>query len=788
MSQNIFSGPNHAGSGNVSPTADPHLALVYESQREQFATAVPFIRTGVEQNERCIYCYHDNSREEVLAALNAGGVPVERALEDGRLTIVPAEEVYLEGGTFDRDRVTAMLDELAEETVESDEFERLRVTAENTWLADVDTPAETFFEYDAGANHVIDHDSFVGLCQFSRNHFDDHALANVLRTHQHVAFDDHYAHNAHYESPEEFRPSEGELDIGTTLQELRKQAELAQRAGSYRTVATEFADISESSEDLSKQAVIETAVDTLRRVLEASAAGFWLYDSMVGDLDLVTAATDASVQKSGQSLLAPLAEQAWDVFTDNELQVQRGNSTDSSVEHTVVVPVGDHGVLVVAGTRESATDRVVDIATVVSSQAAMSLHAVEREQDVRDRERTLEARTESLGRLTEINETVRRVTTGLVEARTVEAAAERVCDELVDGSLFRFAWLGEHDDVGGELEPTAWAGTGRGYLDSVPLNTQDSQSEPAVSAARDGELATTTDIVTQLHEEEWRQEALVRELRAAAAVPLVYDDVQYGVLAVYAGQSDALDDPVPEVISELGELVAYVFNAVDRKQSLLTDQTVQLTFEFRDSRSPIMRLAQEAGCELSLEATVPKSHQRTLGFFDVRGGNVDSLVDAAEDAVAVLDYRVVEADEDGGFVQLELQRPFLATVLADHGVVLRSMTADESAGRATVAFPDSTDVRSVVRAMTNAIPDAELVSKQEVSQPAPTDTYDGNPIEALTDRQGEILQTAHHAGYFEVPRQCDGESVADMLDITSPTFHQHRRLAINSILQSLLDD
>ena len=47
------------------PHANDHFALVYESQEEQFAAAIPFIRQGLERGERCLYISYENSREEV---------------------------------------------------------------------------------------------------------------------------------------------------------------------------------------------------------------------------------------------------------------------------------------------------------------------------------------------------------------------------------------------------------------------------------------------------------------------------------------------------------------------------------------------------------------------------------------------------------------------------------------------------------------------------------------------------------------------------------------------------
>ena len=76
-----------------------HLALVYETRKEQFDAVVPFVREGIERGERCLYIADENSREAVLAALRDGGVDVDGALESGALSVHSVGETYLKDGS-----------------------------------------------------------------------------------------------------------------------------------------------------------------------------------------------------------------------------------------------------------------------------------------------------------------------------------------------------------------------------------------------------------------------------------------------------------------------------------------------------------------------------------------------------------------------------------------------------------------------------------------------------------------------------------------------------------------
>jgi predicted DNA binding protein len=56
----------------------------------------------------------------------------------------------------------------------------------------------------------------------------------------------------------------------------------------------------------------------------------------------------------------------------------------------------------------------------------------------------------------------------------------------------------------------------------------------------------------------------------------------------------------------------------------------------------------------------------------------------------------------------------------------------------------------------------------------------------LTDRQREVLEVAYNRGFFAWPRGSTGGEVAQTLDISPPTFHQHIRKAVNRIVELAL--
>lgn len=58
----------------------------------------------------------------------------------------------------------------------------------------------------------------------------------------------------------------------------------------------------------------------------------------------------------------------------------------------------------------------------------------------------------------------------------------------------------------------------------------------------------------------------------------------------------------------------------------------------------------------------------------------------------------------------------------------------------------------------------------------------------LTERQREVLETAHEMGYFDHPKQANAAEVAAALDINGSTFAEHVSAAQSKLLESILEE
>lgn len=204
-----------------------HLCLIYETQAEQFAAIIPYIKAGLERREKCFYVADDNTAAAVTDALRAGGIDVDSALQSGALTILTKQETYLKDGRFDPDQMIGVLRD-ATDQAKREGYSALRATGEMTWNLGGDPGAERLMEYEAKLNYFVPANDVIAICQYNRRRFRPEVIMDVLHTHPIAIFGGAVCRNFYYTPPEEFlKPGQVSLRVSRLLHNIveREQAE-----------------------------------------------------------------------------------------------------------------------------------------------------------------------------------------------------------------------------------------------------------------------------------------------------------------------------------------------------------------------------------------------------------------------------------------------------------------------------------------------------------------------------------------------------------------------------------
>ncbi|WP_367175221.1 ATP-binding protein [Haloarcula rubripromontorii] len=183
--------------------------------------------------------------------------------------------------------------------------------------------------------------------------------------------------------------------------------------------------------------------------------------------------------------------------------------------------------------------------------------------------------TQRAAELERVRALVSSIDQALIRASSLSAIETRVCEIISNSEPYRFAWIGEHDPETDRIEPQACAGVEDEYLDTIVVTADDSPTGqgPAGRAVQNRRIATSQNIQDDPAFEVWREEALKRDYRSSAAVPLEYNDTLYGLLCVYSSRPSAFTEDEQELLAELGHSISHAMHSLKIRDELRTERT-----------------------------------------------------------------------------------------------------------------------------------------------------------------------------------------------------------------------
>lgn len=574
-------------------------------------------------------------------------------------------------------------------------------------------------------------------------------------------------------------------DIIALIPEARDITERKRRTDQLQQLNEIVQDLTDAD---TKEVVCQLAIEAATETLETPFAAVDLYDEATGALARC-AATETVEDLPPGTPFAPDHEAPWEAFVDGERAVFEAPA--DPLASSVVLPLGQHGVLITGSGTGGFTDSDMDAARIFAAHVEVALDSVDRERSLRERTQTLERRTERLERLNRLNDVIRGLTGALIDASSREDIERDVCEELTEAGPYQFAWIGSRDPVTDEIRPEAWGGAGEAYLEAVTVTVDErGDQDPAAQVVRSREASVIDETRTEPPLSTWRKEALSADFHSAIAVPLVYEDALYGVLNLYADESGIFDEVERNVITELGEIVGYAINAAERKQALLADRAIELDFRLQEPALELYAFVQEAGERLRLEGIVPADEGPSRLFFTLEGGSPEVARQFAADSPAFREFELVSEDpaEGEAFVfEAVLEGGIVVTVI-EHGAAPQEVIIEENEIQVVVELPSSRGVREFAEMFESKYDEATLVARRKRDRPIQTESgFREGLEELLTDQQLSAARTAYLSGYFEWPRENTGEDVADSLGVSQPTFNRHLRECQRKLFELLFD-
>lgn len=177
-------------------------------------------------------------------------------------------------------------------------------------------------------------------------------------------------------------------------------------------------------------------------------------------------------------------------------------------------------------------------------------------------------------------------------------------------------------------------------------------------------------------------------------------------------------------------------------------------------------------------AALPGGERTGVGLVKISAPSLSSVLREVDEYEAVPDVEVLEYMGENVLVQLETTHPVLLEPAQRSGIPLE-MPFTVQAGEVVWEITASRDRLSALHDQLTAL-----------GIPFTVDSIyrELNSSHLLTEQQAKVLDVAVREGYYDTPRTCTQEDIAEMLDLAKSTCSETLHRAEERIVKQFIDD
>ena len=159
-----------------------HICQFYQSRHDLVDTLVPYFKTGLKNNEYCLWAASDPlCAEECLVELGKAVPNLDLYLDRQQITVTDSRASYAGQGKFDAESTLRSLMGV-EESALKDGFDGLRVSANASWLTEAERAA--FAHYELSADIMLRRRKVIALCSYPLEFCTPFDIAEVVSGHR----------------------------------------------------------------------------------------------------------------------------------------------------------------------------------------------------------------------------------------------------------------------------------------------------------------------------------------------------------------------------------------------------------------------------------------------------------------------------------------------------------------------------------------------------------------------------------------------------------------------------
>jgi len=159
-----------------------HFCQFYQTKEDLIDILVPYFKTGLENNEFCMWVTSEPlSEKEAKEAIRRAVPDFDRYLRRRQIEIIPHTECYLKDGAFNLQTVlNGWIDKLSQALTKG--YDGIRVTGNTAWLEKRDW--RNFTQYEEEVNNVIGKYQMLAICTYSLDKCGASEIVDVVSNHQ----------------------------------------------------------------------------------------------------------------------------------------------------------------------------------------------------------------------------------------------------------------------------------------------------------------------------------------------------------------------------------------------------------------------------------------------------------------------------------------------------------------------------------------------------------------------------------------------------------------------------
>ena len=207
------------------------------------------------------------------------------------------------------------------------------------------------------------------------------------------------------------------------------------------------------------------------------------------------------------------------------------------------------------------------------------------------------------------------------------------CQILVRARGYRLAWIGLPDGSG-LIPPVAFAGKGWSFIDQIGATPDKALLKrlPGMECLVTKQAVTCHDMLRDERYAPWHAEAEAVQFHSTVAIPMLHDARVFGVLNVYADQSNLFDAEEVELLVELANDLAFSLKVME--EAAERNRTEEARRESETRFQQMADLLPQVVFECDLQGQITYGNQYALDLFGYQrfepGLNIFEFVDESQ--------------------------------------------------------------------------------------------------------------------------------------------------------------